>query len=451
MRSRLAVLAFAAVLLAGCGGSSSSSSTSSFAAVPTSDRSGQTLTIYGFGTGDDVAANRTKLAKAAIAPAKLSNPNGSYDPQRFLTQLASGNVPDLVYVDRQQIGTLAAKGTLQPLKGCVDAQSIDLSMYRQAALDEATFDGQLYALPEFTSQRALIVNLDALHQAGVPLSDVSTTNWDTLKAVAKKLTVLKGGKPTRIGFDPKVPEFFIMWAHANGVDLLSEDGKTVNFTDPKTVEALTFVKSLIDEQGGWSNFKSFRDAWDFFGAKNQVAQDQIAAWPMESWYWNVLAQNSPQVHVAAVPFTTRGGQPFTYESGSGWAIPKGAKHPGLACTFMKTMTSVKAWVTAAEKRAAATKAAGQAFTGLYTANATADRKILSQVYKPGSTQWDKAVTVLNDVQKDAVYWPASPAGAQIQQALTDAITRVLQGQQSPKAALMQAQKTAEQALANSGS
>jgi multiple sugar transport system substrate-binding protein len=452
VRRRLAVLGFAALLLAGCGGGGSSGSSSSdFAAVPTADRSGQTLTTYGFGTGDDVAVNRTKLAKAAIAPAKLDNPNGAYDPQRFLTQVASGNIPDLIYVDRQQIGTLAAKGTLQPLTGCVDAQNIDTSMYRKAALDEATFDGKLYALPEFTNQRALIVNMTALQRAGVPLSDVSTTNWDKLKTVAKKLTVLNGGKPSRIGFDPKIPEFFIMWAHANGVDLLSKDGKTVDFTNPKAVEALAYTKSLIDEQGGWANFKSFRDSWDFFGAKNQVAQNQVGAWPMESWYWNVMAQSSPQVKVAAVPFTTRTGQEFTYESGSGWAIPKGAKHPGLACTFIKTMTSVKAWVTAARKRAASTKAAGQAFTGLYTANAVADQKILSDVYVPGSSQWDKAVTVLNDVQKNAVYWPASPAGAQIQQALTDAITRVLQNQQSPKAALAQAQKTAEQALANSGS
>src|SRR3954452_4819107 len=452
MRLRFfAPIALGALLLAGCGGSSSKSSNGDFNAVPSSDRAGQVLSIYGFGKGDDVAQNRLSLAKKAITPAKVQDPDGAYDPQRFLTQLASGNVPDLIYVDRQQIGTLAAKGTLQPLDGCVDAQQVKTSQFRQAALDEATYQSKLYALPEFTNQRALIVNETALQQAGVPLADVSTTNWDKLKTAAKKLTVVKGGKPTRIGFDPKVPEFFIMWAHANGVDLLSKDGTKVDFTNPKAVEALTYTKSLVDEQGGWANFKSFRDSWDFFGAKNQVAQNQVAAWPMESWYWNVMAQNSPQVHVAAVPFTTRDGQEFTYEGGSGWAIPKGAKHPGLACTFIKTMTGVKAWVTAAEKRAATTKAAGQAFTGLYTANAAADKKILTEVYKPGSTQWDKAVTVLNDVQKNAVYWPASPAGAQIQQALTDAITRVLQGQQSPQAALAQAQKTADQSLANSGS
>jgi multiple sugar transport system substrate-binding protein len=224
----------------------------------------------------------------------------------------------------------------------------------------------------------------------------------------------------------------------------------VHFDDPKTVQALEFTKSLIDEQGGWNKFKSFRDTWDFFGAKNQVASDQVGAWPMESWYWNVLAENSPDVSVAAVPFTDRNGKPFTYIGGSGWAIPKGAKHPGLACTFIKAMTSVNAWMTAAKKRAASAKAAGQPFTGLYTANKVADQKILNTVYTPTSPEYDKAVKLLVQVQNNAIYWPASPAGAQVQQALTDAINRVLVGQQSPKAALAQAQKAADKALADAG-
>src|SRR3954453_6294264 len=447
MRLKLGVLAAAALVRAGCGGGSSKSSSSGdFGAVPSSDRAGQTLTIYGFGPGDDVAMNRTTLAKKGIAPAKLSNPEGAYDPQRFLTQLASGNVPDIVYLDRQQVGTLAAKGALQPLQGCADAQAIKLSQFRQAALDEASYDGQLYALPEFTNQRALIVDTDVLKSAGVPLSDVSTTNWDKLKAVTKKLTTLSGGKVTRIGFDPKIPEFFIMWAHANGVDLLSKDGKTVHFDDPKAVEALTYTKSLIDEQGGWDKFKSFRDTWDFFGAKNQVAENQVGAWPMESWYWNVLAESSPNVKVTAVPFTDRQGKPLTFISGSGWAIPKGAKNPGLACTWMKTMTSVKAWMTAAKARAAATQAKGQVFTGLYTANNVADKQILDNVYESSSPAYDNAVKTLVDVQKNAVAFPASPAGARVQQSLTDAINRVLAGSQSPQASLARAQKEAQQAI-----
>ena len=352
-----------------------------------------------------------------------------------------------LYNYRQQVATLAAKGALTPLQDCVKAQGIDLSQYRQATLDEASYNGRLYALPEFTNQRTLIVNTKALQEAGVPLSQVSTTNWDQLKTLARKLTVMKGGKLTRIGFDPKIPEFFIMWAHANGADLLSADGKTVHFDDPKAVQALEFTKSLIDEQGGWSKFKSFRDTWDFFGAKNQVASDQVGFWPMESWYYNVLAQNSPSAPIAAVAFTDKNGKPFTFFSGNGWAIPKGAKNPALACTWMKTITSVKAWVTAAKKRAASAKEAGQPFTGLYTANKVADEKILNTVYKPTSPDYDAAVKLLVQVQDNAIYWPASPAGAEVQQALTDAINRVLNGQQSPQASLQRAQSEAEKAIA----
>jgi len=454
MRPAIGVLLAALVATAaGCGGGSSTSSVSSgaFAAPASAERSGQVLKIDGFGQGDDVATNRTIYAKSVIAPAKIQNPGGSFDPQRFLTQFASGFIPDLLYVDRQQVATLAAQGALTPLNDCATAQHIDLSQYNQAALKEATYQGKLYAIPEFTNQRTLIVNLDALKAAGVSLSQISTTNWDALRRVAAKLTASSGGKLTRIGFDPKIPEFFIMWAHANGADLLSADGKHVNFNDPKVVQALAFTKSLIDADGGWTKFKPFRDTWDFFGAKNQIVENQVGAWPMESWYWNVLAGSSPNVHVAAVPFTGRHGKPFTYISGNGWAIPRGAKHLGLACMWMKAMTSVQAWMIAAKKRAAASAKTGTPFTGLYTANTVADRKILNTVYQPTSPQWDNAVRLLTNVAHNAIYWPASPAGQQVQQALNDAIERVLTGQQTPKAALDEAQTRAEAAIAHASS
>jgi multiple sugar transport system substrate-binding protein len=113
---------------------------------------------------------------------------------------------------------------------------------------------------------------------------------------------------------------------------------------------------------------------------------------------------------------------------------------------MKTMTSVKAWMTAAKARAASTQAKGQVFTGLYTANNVADKQIFDDVYQPTSPAWDNAVKTLVDVQKNAIAFPASPAGARVQQSLTDAINRVLAGSQSPQASLARAQKEAQQAI-----
>jgi multiple sugar transport system substrate-binding protein len=64
---------------------------------------------------------------------------------------------------------------------------------------------------------------------------------------------------------------------------------------------------------------------------------------MESWYWNVLAETSPDVAVTGVPFTDRNGDTITFLSGNGWAIPTGTKNPDLACLWAKTMTDAETW------------------------------------------------------------------------------------------------------------
>ena len=175
-------------------------------------------------------------------------------------------------------------------------------------------------------------------------------------------------------------------AKANGVELLSEDGLTARLDDPKAIEALEDTVGLIEDQGGWNRFKAFRDTWDSFGAKNQVASDQIGFWPMESWYYNVLSETSPQAKVTARPFTDRPGNTITFLTGNAWAIPRGSKNPDLPCTWMKAMTATDTWLGAARTRARADRADGHAFTGLYTANREADRQIAETVNKPVSEQ-----------------------------------------------------------------
>jgi multiple sugar transport system substrate-binding protein len=254
------------------------------------------------------------------------------------------------------------------------------------------------------------------------------------------------GNVTRIGFDPKIPEFFPLWAKAYGVDILSKDGLHPHLNDPRAVKALTYAMSLINAQGGWNKFKSFRDTWDFFGSGNQVAKDQVGAWPMEQWYYNVLAGSSPQVHITALQFRNLKGQPINYETGSAWAIPKGAHNTNAACTWMKNMTSVSTWMAAAKNRASIRKAKNQPYTGISTGNAVADQQIYNQTYTSINRFFDQAVKKVLDVQRFSFGIPASPASAEFKQAWNDAVTRVLDGQQSPRAALNQAQKEAVAAI-----
>jgi multiple sugar transport system substrate-binding protein len=421
--------------------------TAAFASANTAKHTAGSLVIMGLGpSGDEVKTTRIALATKAV-DADITNPSGGFNDQQFLAAVASGNPPDLVYMPREKVGTYAAKGALQPLTNCIAKEKINLKDFRVPALREGTYAGKVFGLPEFYNNRTIYVNEDVVKAAGLTVADVSTKNWAKLKQVSKKLSDYNGGNLTRIGFDPKLPEFFPLWAKANGVDLLSKDGKKAHLDNPKVIEALTFSVGLINDQGGWGKFKAFRDTWDFFGSGNEFAKNQVGAFPYEQFYFNTLLQNSPRVNITALPFLNRKGGPINFTSGGAYAIPKGAKNFDNACKFTATMLDTNSWMAAAKARIDSLHARGFGFTGLFTANTTADLKLYNTYANTNNqTQWDKANKLNLDVQRYAFVVAPSAGGAEFQVAWTDAVNRVLAGQQTPAQALKQAQKEAQAAI-----
>ena len=405
----------------------------------------RTLNIYGFGPGDDVATTLTNFATNQLGSnVDIDNPRGGFNDQAFLAMLASGNVPDVVWMSRRLIGTYAARRALLPLANCIRTERIDLAQYRRAALQEVRFRGQTYALPAFTNQITIIVDDDVAREAGVNVNNITTRNWAALRRINKRMLKIEGGRLTRIGFDPKIPEFFPLWVKWFGArsSIIAANGRP-QLNTRQAVAALNFTLSLIRDHGGWNRFKAFRDTFDFFGRQNPLVRNQIGAWPMESFIYNVFANNSPNSPLTAKYFVNRRGGPITLFAGNGWAIPRGARDPDLACKWMKAMTSVDAWVAAARNRLTVRRRSGEAFTGLFTANARADLRIFQDVYQPmGNRQFDEAVQRLYTVPRFGFALPPSPASAEINQAMIDGINRALEGRQSARAALNQAQREA---------
>jgi multiple sugar transport system substrate-binding protein len=406
-----------------------------------------TLNIYGYGPGDDVQENRANYTDSQLSGTTINRPAGNFSDQVFLTRLASGDVPDLVRMPRSSVGLYAAKGVLQPMDSCVAGVK---SQYRVGAMRSMTYGGKVYGLPEFTNQITLIANKSAFASAGVSLDQAQTKNLKQLLATAKKLTKFdSNGNLTRIGFDPKIDSnaVFPLWVKWYGKDIISKDGLKAQLNTKEAVAALAFGVQVVKAQGGWNKFKSFRDTLDFFGAQNPLVKDQIALWPMESFIYNTFSNNSPNVDLQAKFFTNRKGGPITFFSGNAWVVPKGSKNSAAACDYMKTVTSVQSWVTAAKKRYDVRKNQNATFTGLYTANAPADKKIYEDIYQSfGKPQFDQAVTTLVAAGKYGFELPPTPGGQQFVQAYTDALLRALTGQQTPKQALDQAQKEAQAAI-----
>ena len=433
-------------LISGCAQGSGGGTTKSDATfAPDAELSGK-LTVMGFGAGDEIAQVRLEEAKKALGDVEVKLVEGDLDIQQFLSSVASGDAPEIISADRNQVGTFASRGAIIPLTDCIEGEDIDTSVFNQAAVDQVTFNEEMYGIPEFNVVQITQANADLLEKAGLTVEDVNGSDWDAVAAANKKLMRTEDGKVKVIGYDSKLPEFLPLWAKANGADLISEDGRTAQLDDPAVVDALDFAVGIYDAQGGFSKVKAFRDSADFFGEGNQFAVGSLGAMPFEQWYVNVLNDVSPDAPMAFDTFRGTDGEPLAFASGSAWAIPKGSKNPEAACRFAATMTKTDSWVKAAQERVRLRKEEGGLFTGLLTGNVEADEQIREMVEPSGDEKWDSAVEAIYEANDHTFALPATPAGEEFEAAWQDAVNRVLNGQQEPQEAMEQAQKEAQAAL-----
>jgi multiple sugar transport system substrate-binding protein len=444
LTSTLALLVGGA-LVTGCAqGSGGSETEGSY--DPDAELSG-TLSVMGFGEIDEIGEVRVAEAKSALGGAvDVKLIEGDLDIQQFLSSVASGEPPEIIYADRNQVGTFASRGAIIPLTDCIEGEGIDTGVFNEAALDQVTFADDVYGIPEFNVVQIVQANADLLEQEGLTIEDVNGSDWSAVEEANQKLMRANGGKLSVIGFDSKMPEFLPLWAKANGADLISEDGKTAQLDDPAVVEALEFAVGIYDAQGGFSKVKAFRDSADFFGEGNQFAVGSLGAMPMEQWYVNVLNEVSPDAPMAFDTFRGGDGEPLAHASGNAWAIPKGSQNADAACRFAATMTKTDSWIKAAEARVEARKKEGGLFTGLLTGNVEADEQIQEMVEPSGDAKWDSAVEATYLANDNTFALPANPAGEEFETAWQDGVNRVLNGQQKPQAAMAQAQEEAQAAL-----
>lgn len=405
-----------------------------------------TLDVMGFGAGDEIATVRMERTEEALGDVQVTLVEGDLDIQQFLTAVAAGDPPELIYANRDQIGTFASRGAIIPLTQCIEGEGIAVDDFVPAAVDQVTFAGDLYGIPEFNSIQVTMANADLLADAGLELADVNGSDRAGLESATQALHQRDGGDLAVIGYDPKLPEFLPLWAHAGGADLISTDGRTAQLDDPAVVAALEWAVGLYDAQGGFPVVKAVRDSADFFGSGNQFASSTLGAMPMEQWYVNVLNDVSADAPMAFDAVRGADGEPVAFASGSAWAIPAGSDNPAAACRWARVMTEVDSWVAAAEERKRLRTDEDKAFTGVLTGNAVADEAVRALVEPSGSEVWDSAVEAMYAANDAAFSLPANPADAEFESAWQDAVNAVLNGQAEPAEALAGAQEVAQEAL-----
>jgi len=449
MNKRHTVLAALAItasvtLLAGCSSSGGTSSGAGFS----KDVKGN-LNAWGFDNADEVGTSRLAYAKDQLKGATIKIDQTPFDAQKFTTRVAGGNVPDVVQMDRNFVATYAAQGLIQPLDQCYKVHDVDpTSSYYPSVIDDITYKGKVYAVPQFYQPPAILLNKKVMDAAGVTDDQIDTSNPDTLLAAIAKMYKESGGNPATLGLDPVATGQAGLWVLAQGGTLTDENGKPT-LDDPSNEAGLELLKKITDAQGGFAKIKSFTDSFDTFGDNNQFVTGQVGAQVDAQWYPNVLSPYLDTIQLAAVPFKDKDGKPFSVASGTAFVIPAGAKNPDAACAWALALTTLDAWKAAGEARSATLKENGGLNTGLFTGSPEADKALREQFVVPtGNAGFDQVVSTYYDVLGYGKTFGSSPAGQDIESELNNAVTATLLGDKSAKEALADAQGAAQRAFDN---
>ena len=405
------------------------------------------ITSWGFGTENVLAAARVEAFQAAFPNIELEVVPQATNEQ-ILTAAASDTLPDVIWLGRTTTADWAARGVLMPLTEFIERDGYDTSRFYEAALNEASYDGQIYGIPGGMDVSPLYVNLDHLTEAGIDPATIDTSNWDQLNELGQQLVRVNGDVVERWGFDNKLDSGFIsLWGPGNGGDFLSDDAQEATFDDAELVDALTWGVATFDLQGGYQLLEAAKTGWP---GDEAFAQGLVSMTGYQSWMLGIIASTAPDLNFRVLPIRERGGEAMTsVTGGNAWYIPEGAGDPEAAWEFIKFLHTDETWLLGARARKEDAQANNRPFIPALTGSQTADRAQIEQLYEPIAAPFDEAVRLFPDLLAASHNREIanSPAAVALEEALQqEGVMPALRKSKEPQEALEDADTAAQDAI-----
>ncbi|MEU8401611.1 sugar ABC transporter substrate-binding protein [Nonomuraea sp. NPDC048892] len=279
----------------------------------------------------------------AVAGFQAANPNikvevvnagSSSDEYKALDNAiqAGSGVPDLAMFEYFVVPYFAIPGKLTDLAEFgVGNFKQD---YVQAAWNDVTVNGKVYALPSDYGPSAMFYNTATLKKAGI---DKAPATWDEYYEAAKKIRALGGDH--YIAQDTGDLFFLLSLIWQAGGHPFTVDGNKVriDFTDEGTSKAVAFWQKMLDEDLLNTKITGWSDDW------NRALNDgTLATQTMGGWLTSTLPERAPKAagdfRVAPMPQWTRGAKVGAENGGSSFGIPAAAEHKEAAFTFLEYFT-----------------------------------------------------------------------------------------------------------------
>ncbi|SEM27624.1 extracellular solute-binding protein [Streptacidiphilus jiangxiensis] len=359
-----AVLATAiAVSASACGSSGGSSSGGSAAnAGP--------VTITWWDTSD--ATNEAPTYKALVAQFEQANPNIKVNyvnvpfanaQAKFTTAATAGKgAPDVLRSDVGWVAGFAQAGLLAPLDGTPAAA--EKSSFEPQLIQQATYQGKLFGMPEVTDTLALMYNKSLFAKAGIT---AAPKTWDELKADSA-LVKQKAGVD---GFAFNPASYYAMpFLYGEGTDMVDLANKKLEFNSAAAIKGINTLKDLVSAPGvskldttpnGYANIM---DAFE----TGKVASIIQGPWETTNVFKGAAFSDKTNLGIAVVPAGSAGkaGAPIGGHNLVAYA-GSDAAHQAASEKFIAFLTSAQSQIEIATKNSTLPTRT-DAYTSAVTAN-----------------------------------------------------------------------------------
>jgi multiple sugar transport system substrate-binding protein len=309
---------------------------------PPSDASGN-LVIYNFG-GEAQQAVYTE----AIARFNQRYPNvvveDLYTPfpdgwGQYITQLqvrvASGLPIDIIAIAIEGVQATIQQDLVLPIDDLIAQEPVFTQLVEQVepslhnALKGA--DGTTYYLTREWNNMIIHYNTQMFEDAGLEPPAADWT-WEDFLETALTLTSGQGGDKV-FGF--AIPFFnfgLAPWFHTNSTSTLTDDWSDSNLDDPKVLESVKFIHSLVNEHGVSPDAEGTAP-FELFSA-GRAAMTGGGRWPFAGY----IANDFRTVDITPWPRNTAGTTVF---GSGGWAISKSTRSYDLAVELLKDLNDLE--------------------------------------------------------------------------------------------------------------
>lgn len=253
-----------------------------------------TIRLAGWSSSEE----EDEALRAQVAAFEEANPGINVDlnfSPDYLTTMqtafASGDYPEVFYIDSSQLPNWVEAGVVAPAEGNIE----DVEGFYPSLLNVFTYNDTLYCPPKDFSTMTLQYNRELFDAAGVEYPTADWT-WDDLRAAAEQLTGTNEAGEQVLGLvTPPNFERWLPFFYQAGGQLFTEDGM-LNLNSEAGQQAIDLYVGMVND--GIAGPPSAVDA----GWGGEAFANGRVAMAMEgNWVINYLNEQFPDLDWSVAP------------------------------------------------------------------------------------------------------------------------------------------------------